>query len=631
ARHFPPTSWETALFLVYDMSAVLCASLPPALSQPCRRFESRRVILDTHFRRLILVSRRNRNSFEGKAVSNRFTSRKEGGGRANLVQYDNTVENNGKNGEVEMPAHDYISSVANPFVKHIVKLRRSSSYRHSVGSVVVVGTTPLREISEFLQPKGAKSVVDHLLVQDGADIPVGLVETSRHIVRVSPSVMQKLAGVESIEANETIGIIKLPKSFCDMESTGIQSNFQTWCSLPHRLLVLDGIQDPGNLGTLLRTAVAFQWDGVFLLPGCCDPFNEKALRASQGACFQVPIATGLWSHLEILRDQYQMDMYAAQQFSNKISGEIITRKKISSEKGKTNIMHSSSQRDLEVTESRGCNGNNPALLSQELISALANKPVSLVLGSEGKGLSEQSKTSCNLVAIPMPGGSESLNVSVAGGIFLFLLRRQIQLAEVKAAIEDEDAKAILLNSLSSKYSNVVFTLSQIQSQSLGDMIATLLAEEKRTTEDAEGHSQQESAFYSRTRKYHRRSYKSEIECHYCKKRGHTAWDCRVRANDVLKGKVISNTANIAMVEDPLDAEEGTEIKDARDRKIIERLDLGVSVLEDPIIGEWNPAAELQAYRHNFYGSDNSLKNSPGPEKARLRQATKKAFDNFQDN
>ncbi|KAH9297699.1 hypothetical protein KI387_029381, partial [Taxus chinensis] len=129
-----------------------------------------------------------------------------------------------------------------------------------------------------------------------------------------------------------------------------------------------------------------------------------------------------------------------------------------------------------------------------------------------------------------------------------------QLAEVKAAIEDEDAKAILLNSLSSKYSNVVFTLSEIQSQSLDDMIAALLAEEKQTAEDAD-HSQQESAFYSRTRKYHRRSDKSEIECHYCRKRGHTAWDCRVRANDVLKGKVISNTTNIAMVEDPPDAEE----------------------------------------------------------------------------
>ncbi|KAH9306605.1 hypothetical protein KI387_011009, partial [Taxus chinensis] len=132
-----------------------------------------------------------------------------------------------------------------------------------------------------------------------------------------------------------------------------------------------------------------------------------------------------------------------------------------------------------------------------------------------------------------------------------------QLAEVKAAIEDEDAKAILLNNLSSKYNNVVFTLSQIQSQSLDDMIATLLVEEKRTTvEDAEGDPQQESAFYSKTKNFRRRSDKDkrEIECHYCKKRGHTTWDCCVRANDVLKGKGISNAANIAMVEDPPDAE-----------------------------------------------------------------------------
>ncbi|KAH9288226.1 hypothetical protein KI387_032343, partial [Taxus chinensis] len=104
-----------------------------------------------------------------------------------------------------------------------------------------------------------------------------------------------------------------------------------------------------------------------------------------------------------------------------------------------------------------------------------------------------------------------------------------QLAEVTTAIEDKDAKAILLNSLSSKYNNVVVTLCQFQSQSLDDMIVALLAEEKRTIEDAKGYSQQESAFYSRTINSRRRSDKDnwEIECHCCKKRGHTTWDCRV--------------------------------------------------------------------------------------------------------
>lgn len=54
-----------------------------------------------------------------------------------------------------------------------------------------------------------------------------------------------------------------------------------------RILVLEGVQDPGNLGTLIRTAAGLNWDSVFLLDGCCDPYNEKAMRAARGATFQV--------------------------------------------------------------------------------------------------------------------------------------------------------------------------------------------------------------------------------------------------------------------------------------------------------------------------------------------------------
>lgn len=56
-----------------------------------------------------------------------------------------------------------------------------------------------------------------------------------------------------------------------------------------RLLVLDQVQDPGNLGTLLRNAEALEWDAVFLL-GCCDPYNDKAIRAARGSTFQVPVS-----------------------------------------------------------------------------------------------------------------------------------------------------------------------------------------------------------------------------------------------------------------------------------------------------------------------------------------------------
>jgi hypothetical protein len=73
-----------------------------------------------------------------------------------------------------------------------------------------------------------------------------------------------------------------------------------------------------------------------------------------------------------------------------------------------------------------------------------------------------------------------------------------QLAEVKAIVEEEDAKAILLNNLPSKYNNVIFTLSQMSSQTLEDMIVALLAEEKRTiASDIEDDPQPEIALYSR--------------------------------------------------------------------------------------------------------------------------------------
>jgi RNA methyltransferase, TrmH family len=65
-------------------------------------------------------------------------------------------------------------------------------------------------------------------------------------------------------------------------------------------------------------------------------------------------------------------------------------------------------------------------LSQELADTFAGKPLCLVLGSEGNGLSEQTLEACELVSIPMNGMFESLNVSVAGGIFLFMLQSKHQ-------------------------------------------------------------------------------------------------------------------------------------------------------------------------------------------------------------
>ncbi|XP_016678515.1 uncharacterized tRNA/rRNA methyltransferase YsgA isoform X2 [Gossypium hirsutum] len=198
-------------------------------------------------------------------------------------------------------------------------------------------------------------------------------------------VMKKLSGVQSAESIEAIAMMRFPTSFLNLTVDQNKSDSQSWFPSMHRILVLDGIQDPGNLGTLIRSAMAFQWDGIFLLPGCCDPFNEKALRASRGASFQLPIVSGSWNHLQTLKDTFNMKMLAGHP---DIDGKL----------------------------------KKPFSLSQEFVHSVAHVPSCLVLGSEGRGLSEKSQLKCELVSIPMTGKFESLNVSVAGGIFLYMLQ-----------------------------------------------------------------------------------------------------------------------------------------------------------------------------------------------------------------
>lgn len=94
---------------------------------------------------------------------------------------------------------------------------------------------------------------------------------------------------------------------------------------------------------------------------------------------------GSWDHLEELKEQFQMKIIAGHP---------------------------------DMGEGR----KRAGLLSQTLVDSLADVPLFLVLGSEGRGLSEQSQSMCELLSIPMAGNFESLNVSVAGGIFMFMLQ-----------------------------------------------------------------------------------------------------------------------------------------------------------------------------------------------------------------
>jgi TrmH family RNA methyltransferase len=138
-------------------------------------------------------------------------------------------------------------------------------------------------------------------------------------------------------------------------------------------LILDGVADPGNLGTMIRTAAAAGTDAVFLAPGCVDPFNAKALRSGMGAHFRVPVVSTRW------------DSIAA-----RLGG-----------------------------------------LAVFLADARADVPYTavdwrqLIVGGEARGAqAEARRLATTTIMIPMANAAESLNAAAAGAVILFECRRQ---------------------------------------------------------------------------------------------------------------------------------------------------------------------------------------------------------------
>ncbi|GIL51885.1 hypothetical protein Vafri_7793, partial [Volvox africanus] len=235
-----------------------------------------------------------------------------------------------------LPEVERISSPSNAYVKHLVRLRSSGTYRRELRRGLLVGTELLKEASG--DPR-VPLRVRVLLLQEGLSQPPRGVVADR-VVRATEAVLKKVSGVESAGGVEAVAELDLPAKkslrelLNELRGDGItfphlttsvaannhppiqsataelamlptSSTTPAVCSAPARtaspvrLLVLDGVQDPGNLGTLARSALAFGWGGLFLLHGCCDPFNEKAVRASRGALLRLPLAAG---SLEELRD-----------------------------------------------------------------------------------------------------------------------------------------------------------------------------------------------------------------------------------------------------------------------------------------------------------------------------------------
>lgn len=236
-----------------------------------------------------------------------------------------------------------ITSAQNPLIKHLFKLRTNRSYRHEQKKLILVGEKLVRDVCE-------KHSAETILF---VNTPPAV--SANKTFQTTPSIIKKISGVDSPE-----GII----AEVAMPEIQIESH-------ENRIVALDGIQDPGNLGTLIRTALAFNWGAVWFLPNCCDPFNEKALRAAKGATFKIPLCTGSWEEL-------------------------------------ANLNHVCYAADTEGTK---------------IENVSPHKKLTLILGSEGQGLTEKSLQISEKITIPMHKQSESLNVGVAGGILMYLLGR----------------------------------------------------------------------------------------------------------------------------------------------------------------------------------------------------------------
>jgi len=246
---------------------------------------------------------------------------------------------------------EMIVSRSNPLVKHLRALAASSDYR--------------RERRQFLcdSPK----LVEEAIRWGGA---------IRTVVCTDPSAAPELpAGMGCVTVSRdvmaAVSPAKTPQGVlcvCDMPDTSLPSRLDG-----RRYVVLDGVQDPGNVGTVLRTADAFGADGLILLSGCADPFSPKTVRASMGAVFRCPVWQCEPGDLKQLLGSSGIPLYGAALREDTVDARTIRYDR----------------------------------------SAIA-------IGSEGRGLSQKVLDLCDAtVRIPMEARCESLNAAIAAAVLLW--------------------------------------------------------------------------------------------------------------------------------------------------------------------------------------------------------------------
>lgn len=246
----------------------------------------------------------------------------------------------------------YIQSDKNPQVKQWKKLQTRKE-RDKSGTFLVEG---FHLVEEALKQK---EYVEEIILNEKTELPPSWDYGAIPVTVVTDEISRQLAETET-----TQGIFAV----CRQRQQTLESA-QTF-------LLIDSVQDPGNLGTMIRTADAAGIDAVIVGKGSVDTYNPKVLRSAQGSHFHLPV----------------------------ISGDL------------TEWIDRLNEDDIPVYGTALENGS-------VFTEADSNEAFALLVGNEGSGVNKEllGKTTQNLY-IPIYGKSESLNVAVAAGILLYFLK-----------------------------------------------------------------------------------------------------------------------------------------------------------------------------------------------------------------
>ncbi len=258
-----------------------------------------------------------------------------------------------------------ISSSQNAIIKEVKSLKEKK-HRDTKGMFFIEG---IRFVEEALKEKAVISkilVSDHLSsVQGGNEV---LEKVQMHKVPLYFLPYKLFKEVSDTENPQGILAVMHSRNYLLKDVISGRNFF----------VMLDSVQDPGNLGTIIRTADAAGVTAVILSKGCVDVYNPKVLRSTMGSVFHVPIC-------------YNMDITEA----------IIEMKSYGIRLCASHLEGSTSYYDLKYKDN-----------------------IALIIGNEANGISESVKEAADLlVKIPMPGRAESLNASVAASLLIYEVLR----------------------------------------------------------------------------------------------------------------------------------------------------------------------------------------------------------------